>query len=46
MISPHERYEKEQFWELAKDIASLDMGSQHGRDTGTVPFFRWKKEKD
>ncbi len=46
MISPHERYEKEQFWELAKDIASLDMGSKYGQNTGTLPFFRRKKEKD
>jgi len=46
MISPRARYEKEQFWELAEDIASLDMGSKYGQNTGTVPFFRRKKEKD
>jgi len=45
MISPRARYEKDQFWELAEDISSLDMGSKY-ENTGTVPFFRRKKEKD
>ena len=37
MISPRERYESEEFWELAEDIASTDIhtGSAYGQDAGT-----------
>ncbi len=45
MISPRARYEKEQFWELAEDIASLDMGSKYGQDTGTESFSGGKRKK-
>ena len=37
MISPRERCESEEFWELAEDIASTDIhtGSVYGQDNGT-----------
>ena len=48
MISPRERYEREEFWELAEDIASTDIhtGSADGQDTRTFAgVFRKLKFK-
>jgi hypothetical protein len=45
MISPRERYEREQFWELVEDISSMDTGSRYGH-TGTFSrVFSEKRKK-
>jgi hypothetical protein len=50
MISPRERYEREEFWELAEDIAStdIDTGSVHDQDnrTFTSVFRKLKLKSD
>jgi len=48
MISPREKYEREEFWELAEDIASTDIrtSSGYGQGNGTfASLFRKLKLK-
>jgi len=45
MNSPREKYEREQFWELAEDIVSIDTDGQHNRILAGV-FHKLKLKTD